>query len=293
MNQDDAKRHASNRQYYAALAHSDCAARRVGWRHTSDQHLRFAVCAEVDDLNGVKSVLDVGCGLGDLAPFLRHRGFEGDYLGVDLLEEMVEGARDRHPGEHFLCANLLDHPPLPHPRFDLVIACGTLSLRVDEHATFFNAMLQRLWSLTTGALVLVLPSTRARLLPGLAETFVCFDPPKLRAKLLQLSPSLVLREDFLATDIAAYIYRDRAPTLRRLKSDLPPEDAARLYLQRNLPAAALAILEAAPQLNAQGLLRRGQALRQIGSKDAARVAFERALALDPKLTEARLELEGI
>ena len=76
--------------YHAELASHPDPARRVGWRGAADQALRFEVIAAALPLERCASVLDVGCGLGDLAPFLRRRGWRGRYLGVDLLDEMVD-----------------------------------------------------------------------------------------------------------------------------------------------------------------------------------------------------------
>ena len=39
------------------------------------------------------SIVDVGCVLGHLLDLLRELGFEADYLGIDLQEEMVARAQ--------------------------------------------------------------------------------------------------------------------------------------------------------------------------------------------------------
>ncbi|NVL90353.1 MAG: hypothetical protein HWN69_05065, partial [Desulfobacterales bacterium] len=44
----------------------------VGWGSEESQKCRFGVLCQLDDLSG-KSVLDVGCGLGDLYGYLRNR----------------------------------------------------------------------------------------------------------------------------------------------------------------------------------------------------------------------------
>ena len=48
-------------------------------------------------------VLDVGCGLGDLAAAAAARGAVA--TGTDLAEGMVEAARGRHPGLEFVLAD--------------------------------------------------------------------------------------------------------------------------------------------------------------------------------------------
>ena len=42
-----------------------------------------------DQLDKKNSLLDVGCGLGNLAEYCRERGWEGKYTGIDLSQKMV------------------------------------------------------------------------------------------------------------------------------------------------------------------------------------------------------------
>ncbi len=287
------------------ITHPD-AGRRAGWRDTHSQWLRFEVCTSALDLDTVGSVLDVGCGLGDFLAFCRRRGFGGSFTGIDLLPSMIDTARLRHPADpaaRFEVANLLELPPhIAHQRFDLVVACGSLSLRVPHYDAYLNAALTALWSVTAGALVLVLPSSRApKRVAGIEDDFVCHDPAKLRARALHLSPYLCLREDFLPTDLALYLYRNPPPSTARpalpshLSPPLPPEDIAALYLERDLPAAALPLLESIPlpERTARVWLLLGETLRALSRRQEALVALTRALTLDPSLTAARLAIDGL
>jgi len=60
------------------------------------------------------SILDVGCGTGDLLDALRCHRYEGTYLGVDQSKDMLKQARRLHPDNIFTKANLydMDHIPL-------------------------------------------------------------------------------------------------------------------------------------------------------------------------------------
>lgn len=51
-----------------------------------------------------ESFLDVGCGYGEMAPFIPPE----QYYGVDVLACFVEEAQTRHPGFEFTCCNVLD-----------------------------------------------------------------------------------------------------------------------------------------------------------------------------------------
>ncbi len=85
--------------YYVERAGEKERARQVGWRDEYAKHTRFAqfVRAIVHRLDTPFQVADVGCGLGDLLPFLRAQGFTAlRYKGYDILPDMVATAAACH-----------------------------------------------------------------------------------------------------------------------------------------------------------------------------------------------------
>ena len=81
--------------YYAERTGEKEHARQVGWRDQHAQHTRFEqfVRAIGHSHDSPFRVADVGCGLGDLLPFLRARGFTAfQYQGYDILPDMVAAA---------------------------------------------------------------------------------------------------------------------------------------------------------------------------------------------------------
>ena len=62
-------------------------------------------------------VIDLGCGVGALAFFLRERGFGAPILGIDFDERKIEAARRaaiRYPDVEFLSADVRDPLPAGH-----------------------------------------------------------------------------------------------------------------------------------------------------------------------------------
>lgn len=110
--------------------------RTVGWGKREDQRLRFEVLFRGIDPTG-KTILDVGCGLGDLVPFLQERtGGDFAYIGIDVAGRLVEDARSVHGGErrHFLATDVFS-PELP--QVDIAVLSGALSLKaagIEEYA---------------------------------------------------------------------------------------------------------------------------------------------------------------
>lgn len=132
----------------------------LGWEGYAQQHARFeALCREVD-LQG-KSLLDVGCGLGDLYDHLQRRGIRADYLGVDILDFMIEKARQDNPGGSFLCTDIFKEDKLPRSSFDVVYASGIFNLDLGNNQEFFRAALQRFYGLSSEAVVFSLLHERS------------------------------------------------------------------------------------------------------------------------------------
>ncbi len=108
-----------------------------------------AFLALLGNLEG-RSLLDFGCGKGDLLGFLRRHGARCAYTGVDVNEGLIALARRKHPGAEFLCRDLEEEPI--GRRFDVVVACGVFNLRIGGIADTMRDGLRLLWSLATGEL---------------------------------------------------------------------------------------------------------------------------------------------
>ena len=109
----------------------------LGWRGDASQLRRFEILSGLGDFSG-HSILDAGCGYGDLKAYLdqRCRGF--NYLGVDQMPEFIEEAKRRWanaPDAHFV---LSDFTSMPLPTSDYVIACGSLGYRCANPGFYFE-----------------------------------------------------------------------------------------------------------------------------------------------------------
>lgn len=86
--------------YEARLAHHGASPLGVDWSCTATQWLRFVQILKVCRFDAPFSLIDLGCGYGALAGFLKEHHPEAtfDYLGLDLSSAMIRRARRRHRG---------------------------------------------------------------------------------------------------------------------------------------------------------------------------------------------------
>jgi len=111
-----------------------------------DSHwARFEVLVGIDP--GMESVLDVGCGLGDLCHFLRARGSTARYTGVDIVPEFVAHAASALAGDPAAGAQLMDVSDAQLPGgHDYALLSGVFNNRMDDNWGFLTATLGRMWA---------------------------------------------------------------------------------------------------------------------------------------------------
>jgi SAM-dependent methyltransferase len=111
----------------------------MGWREPASQRGRFETIAAAIDADH-STVLDVGCGTGDLKRFLDERFSGVSYLGIDQQPEFIAAARARHQGDASAVFIEGNADRLPLPRADHVIACGLLGYRSANPRHLFQTI---------------------------------------------------------------------------------------------------------------------------------------------------------
>ena len=94
----------------------------LGWGNKKGkQSIRFEILCQIGDLSNC-SVLDVGCGFGDLYKYLKFRKTQVKYFGVDINSDILEVGKKNYPG---IKVELRDIQRKKFTRkFDWVIASG-------------------------------------------------------------------------------------------------------------------------------------------------------------------------
>lgn len=117
----------------------------VGWKNIEEQVLRFKVLCDIGDLNGA-AICDVGCGFGDLIPYLGGRFRDFSYYGVDISDKLIGKARELHPGYEFECRDMLEDGF--RREFDYFLLSGALSYKISDNMSLTKAMLTKMFSLS-------------------------------------------------------------------------------------------------------------------------------------------------
>jgi len=184
-----------------AVAHG-AAVRALDWGSRESQELRFAKLAQIGDLRG-ESVLDIGCGQGDLLAWLREQHIETEYRGIDITPAMIDIAKRRFPAQDFLVGDVLKQPPPPRS-VDYVLASGLFYLRRNDPTSFMKTMIWTLFRACRKGLAFNSLSTWSHTHD--ANEFHA-DPADVIGWCRELTSRLVLLHDYHPRDFSVYLYR--------------------------------------------------------------------------------------
>lgn len=106
----------------------------VDWRRIEDVCLRYDRMLAVIDQNSLDTskpitLLDVGCGYGELYWYAKEKQIDIQYVGIDVSENMIEYALVHIPEGRFYCGDILDFQT--GDRFDYVICNGILTQKLS------------------------------------------------------------------------------------------------------------------------------------------------------------------
>ncbi|HEY6137930.1 MAG TPA: class I SAM-dependent methyltransferase [Thermoanaerobaculia bacterium] len=171
--------HRQVADYYSRKFHEHGAtARGVDWKSAESQYNRFRQLARVIERTPF-SILDVGCGYGAFADFLRETHAEFRYVGTDISEDMAAAAAERHRHDpRVVIAGSLEDAPV----CDYVVASGIFNVRLSTPDAEW-------WSYILG----VLQTMSAKSRHGLAANFLTSysDPEYMRDDLYYADPRAV------------------------------------------------------------------------------------------------------
>ncbi|NQY80251.1 MAG: class I SAM-dependent methyltransferase [Candidatus Caenarcaniphilales bacterium] len=170
----------------------------VNWGSEQSQYKRFQVLFDILPNIRNQSILDVGCGIGHFVDFLNMKDFNGDYCGIDLIDEMINEAKNRNPNKNFQIKNLEN---IEESSFDLVLMSGI----------FTNASENILYDILLQAYKISKLAVGFNCLSSWAqnkdenEFYPC--PIETLKLCNSITKKLALRHDYLSHDFTIYLYK--------------------------------------------------------------------------------------
>jgi trans-aconitate methyltransferase len=172
----------------------------LGWKTPDSQRRRFDVLAEIADLND-HTVLDVGCGHGDMRAHLGEIYPRLRYAGIEQMKPFLEVAFERYrdlPDTSFYYG---DFSTATLAEVDYVLASGALGYRSSD-PDFVLQMITRLF----GACRIGFGFNMLRKVAHPEGVLAAYEPDLIIAHCHQLTSQLVLKEGYLEDDFTVFMY---------------------------------------------------------------------------------------
>lgn len=188
--------------YRRLLEDSQVDFERVGWGSLESQEKRFLILSEIGIQSG-HSVLDVGCGAGNLYEwFLKHK-IDVSYLGLDINENMIRELNRTKKTIKFECRDILSLE-CERERYDFVVMSGAITIPVNNQDQFVIKILNRMFSLSKIGVAVNFMSTSADVIKP--EMYYA-NPANICALITSITRKYVLRHDYMTHDFTVYMYR--------------------------------------------------------------------------------------
>ncbi len=174
----------------------------VYWSNTQIQELRFKVLTDIGIESGA-SVLDVGCGFGDLYSYLKRNGTTVEYTGVELSPDLSQKAQELNPDATFFCGDLFEYDPTAES-FDYVLLSGALNEALDDDGEYAHTLINRMYQTACKAIAFNLLNAKHEWTANRYD-LQSFQPQVIKNYCKQLNDNVELIEDYLENDFSVYI----------------------------------------------------------------------------------------
>ena len=97
------------------------------------------ILAKISNLQGNPSVLDLGCGNGQLYEYFKSHGLTCEYTGIDFSEILLSVARSRNPEAKFIKGDINQLSTLVNKKFDYIIYSHVIEMLESPELSLLEA----------------------------------------------------------------------------------------------------------------------------------------------------------
>jgi len=171
------------------------------WKTKKSQQLRFQVLTEIADLSN-KTILDAGCGFGDLFGFIKEKGIKFKYCGCDITPPMIEIAKKLHSNLEYAAIDFLELPC--KRKVDYVIASGLFGIKISESDFFLKSAVRKMFNFCTKGVAF---NCLGNYVDYKEDHLYYAKQEETFAFCRSLTSKVVLRNDYLPWEFTIYLYK--------------------------------------------------------------------------------------
>ena len=171
------------------------------WWDYRSMAIRFRELVKDVPVQG-KTILDAGCGLGDLLPYLYAKAADFNYLGLDTNKEFIEHAKRHYEGHLFEVGDPFNKQI---GLFDVIISSGVMNGNAPGWLAKRKRMIENLWNQTGEVLAF---NMAGGLKPIPPDPLIAYANPVEILEFCQgLSSRVILKTDYLQKDFTIVMFK--------------------------------------------------------------------------------------
>lgn len=174
-----------------------------GWASNETENTRFNILLKIGDINNC-SILDVGCGFGDLYNFFKKKDLNFSYTGIDVNPEMIKIAKERHLNVDFQIIDFSSY--VPKEKFDYIFCSGALSFKVKDYKNLYFSYIKKMFEISKVGVVFNMLNSQNNSSDEDSEIFATYEISEVREFCLQLTDKIIISEDYLPNDFTFFLY---------------------------------------------------------------------------------------
>lgn len=175
------------------------------WWDYRSMAIRFRELVKDIPLDG-KSVLDAGCGMGDLLPYIYARSTSFRYLGVDKNRGFIEIAKKRYEGHNFKVGDPFNKKL---GEFDVVFSSGVMNGNQPDWLENRKRMIRSLFDHTSYVMAF---NMAGGLKPIANDSLIAYADAQLIFDYCKTMTSrAILRTDYLQKDFTIVMFKKNFP----------------------------------------------------------------------------------
>lgn len=194
-------------RYAERLRRLGPSAEALGWRDGDQQRVRFDVLASLANVQSGDSVLDIGCGFGDLFDYLAAHEIDVRYTGCDISADVLAVARERHPGLTFEERDVLA-APYAAQAFDHVFISGIFNHVIADNIGFMERVMAGSFAASA---VGVYANMTTDQVDYRDEHLHYFNPESVLRFCRRLSRHVAMRHDYALYEFTVSVVRSARP----------------------------------------------------------------------------------
>lgn len=176
--------------------------RSIGWASESTEQIRYTILSEIGDLNS-HSILDVGCGFGNLYDFLRNKNLSFSYKGIDINPKAIMIAKEKHPNINF---ETVDFGNYKNDKYDYIFCSGALSFKIPNYKQFYFEYIKKMFNCSTIGIAFNMLNDKNNTNLEDDKLYATYSVKEVQDFCLTLTSRITIRENYLPNDFTVYLY---------------------------------------------------------------------------------------